>query len=318
MPGGEPLVAEVPVDLEHPLDPAHHEPLQVQLGGDPEEKGDAEGVVPGLERAGHRTARERLHHRCLHLEEAPLGEEAPHEVHHPGAGAEGLARLLVHDEVDVAPPVARLPVGEPVELLRQGAKRLREQPQTLHAQRQLAAPGAERDPLRPHEVPDVEAAEFPVRALGKVVAPQVELKAPGAVLDVGEARLAHHPPAHHPPGDAVAARFESGVVEALALAANVGRGRGRAEVVRVGVAAFAQGGELLAPARDLLVLRGRRVPRSASALASSTRPRTPAHVPTPVLRLASMKGSRSPSSMPWVLPVSTPVRRSLMRDWSST
>ena len=314
VPGGEPLVAEVPVDLEHPLEPAHHEALQVQLRGDPEEERDAEGVVPGLERAGHRAARERLHHRRLHLEEAPLGEEASHEVHHPGAGAEGLARLLVHDEIEVAPPVARLPVSKPVELLGQGAKRLREQPQTLHAQRQLAGPGAERDPLRPHEVPDVPAAEVPVRTIRKVLPPQVELKAPGAVLDVGEARLAHHPPAHHPPGDAIAAGREGVVVEALALAADVVRGRGRAEVVRVRVAAFAQGGELLAPARDLLVLRGRRVPRCAFALASSAGPRTVVHAPTPALRLASTKGSRSPSSIPWVLPVSTPVRRSLIRD----
>ena len=39
---------------------------------------------------------------------------------------------------------------------------------------------------------------------------------------------------------------------------------------------------------------------------------------TPALRLASMKRSMSPSSTAPVLPISTPVRRSLMRDWSST
>src|SRR5207249_5885253 len=42
------------------------------------------------------------------------------------------------------------------------------------------------------------------------------------------------------------------------------------------------------------------------------------HFYTPCLRLAVMKSSRSPSSTDCVLPVSTPVRRSLMRDWSST
>jgi len=31
-----------------------------------------------------------------------------------------------------------------------------------------------------------------------------------------------------------------------------------------------------------------------------------------------MKSSRSPSSTAWVAPFSTPVRKSLMRDWSST
>ena len=218
---------------------------------------------------GHRAARERLHHRCLHLEEAALGEEASHEVHHPGSGAEGLACLLVHDEVEVAPAVARLPVGEPVELLGQRAERLREQPEAVHPQRQLAGPGTKRNPFRPHEIPDVPAAEVRIRAVREVVAPQVELKAPGAVLEVGEARLSHNPPRHHPAGDAVAAGREGVIFEALALVADVGRGRGGTEVVGVGVARFAKGRELLAAPLDLLVLRGRRVPGAPLGRASS-------------------------------------------------
>src|SRR5207253_3840651 len=43
-----------------------------------------------------------------------------------------------------------------------------------------------------------------------------------------------------------------------------------------------------------------------------------AHGHTPCFRLAVMKSSRSPSSTPCVLPISTPVLRSLMRDWSRT
>ena len=42
------------------------------------------------------------------------------------------------------------------------------------------------------------------------------------------------------------------------------------------------------------------------------------HLQTPCLRLADMKSSRSPSSTACVLPTSWLVRRSLMRDWSST
>src|SRR3982751_456848 len=38
----------------------------------------------------------------------------------------------------------------------------------------------------------------------------------------------------------------------------------------------------------------------------------------PAFKEASMKGSRLPSSTLLVSPISTPVRRSLMRDWSST
>ncbi len=43
-----------------------------------------------------------------------------------------------------------------------------------------------------------------------------------------------------------------------------------------------------------------------------------AHAPTPCFSEAEMKSSRSPSSTFLVLPVSKPVRKSLMRDWSST
>ena len=39
---------------------------------------------------------------------------------------------------------------------------------------------------------------------------------------------------------------------------------------------------------------------------------------TPCFSDAAMKSSRSPSSTAWVLPTSWLVRRSLMRDWSST
>ena len=42
------------------------------------------------------------------------------------------------------------------------------------------------------------------------------------------------------------------------------------------------------------------------------------HPYTPCFRLALMKSSRSPSSTVCVAPFSTPVRRSLMRDWSRT
>src|SRR5512139_104584 len=46
--------------------------------------------------------------------------------------------------------------------------------------------------------------------------------------------------------------------------------------------------------------------------------RTQAAAYTPCFRLASMNGSRSPSSTFCVFDASTLVRRSLMRDWSST
>ena len=68
------------------------------------------------------------------------------------------------------------------------------------------------------------------------------------------------------------------------------------------VAVLAQGRQLGAPLRDLLLF----VRFYHECVVRITQ--------RPLFRLASMKSSRSPSSTACVFPVSTPVRRSLMRD----
>ena len=70
VPGVDALVAEHPPDLEHPLQPADDEPLEVQLQRDPQVEVDVQGVVVGDERAGRRAALDRLQHRALDLGEA--------------------------------------------------------------------------------------------------------------------------------------------------------------------------------------------------------------------------------------------------------
>ena len=78
------------------------------------------------------------------------------------------------------------------------------------------------------------------------------------------------------------------------------RGQGiAAEIVGIGQAVLAQGGQLLAPLRDQPVFVSF---RGIHAYQS------------PLLRLASMNWSRSPSSTTCVLPTSTPVRKSLILD----
>ena len=68
---GDPLVPEVPIDLEDPLEAAHREPLQVQLRRDPQKQIHVERVVVRGERPRERPAGDRLHHRRLDLEIAP-------------------------------------------------------------------------------------------------------------------------------------------------------------------------------------------------------------------------------------------------------
>jgi hypothetical protein len=125
----------------------------------------------------------RLEHRGLDLEEALFVEEPPDRRDQPAAHDEELASLLVGDQVQLAPPVTRLHVREPVELVRRRAQRLAEQLPRLHPQRQLAAPGAKRRALHADQVAEVEVDESLVGVSEHVLA-GVELDPPGAVDEV--------------------------------------------------------------------------------------------------------------------------------------
>jgi len=68
-----PLVPEVLADLVDALEPAHDQPLEVQLVRDPEEHLGVERLVARLERAREGPAVHRLQDGSLHLEEpAPV------------------------------------------------------------------------------------------------------------------------------------------------------------------------------------------------------------------------------------------------------
>ena len=72
VPGGEPFVAEVAVDLEDPLKAADQQPFQVELRGDAQVEVHVQRVVMGLERLGGGASGDRLHHRGLDLHEAAV------------------------------------------------------------------------------------------------------------------------------------------------------------------------------------------------------------------------------------------------------
>ena len=69
------LVAEVAVDLEHPLHAADEQPLEVEFRRDAQVEVHVERVVVRDERPGRGAAGDRLHHRRLDLEESALVEE---------------------------------------------------------------------------------------------------------------------------------------------------------------------------------------------------------------------------------------------------
>ena len=141
------LVPEVAVDLEDPLEPPHHEPLQVELRGDTQVEVHAQGIVEGLERPCRGPARYGLHHGGFHLQKLPLDEKLPHGLDDPASKQEDLLDLVIHDQVDVPLPVPRLLVRQPVPLLRKGPQGLGQQPDIFRQKGQLVCPRPEKNAL---------------------------------------------------------------------------------------------------------------------------------------------------------------------------
>ena len=157
--GREALVAEVLADLVDALEAADDQPLEVQLGGDPQVQRAVERVVVGRERARGGAAVDRLQHRRLDLDEALVVEEPADLADHAGARDEQLARLLVGHQVQLAVAEARLDVGQPVVLLRRRAQRLRQHGDVVERDRQLAGARADDRAVGPDEVAEVERAQ---------------------------------------------------------------------------------------------------------------------------------------------------------------
>ena len=85
--GVDALVAEHAPDLEHALEPADDEALEVQLERDAEVEVDVERVVVGDERARGRAAELVVEHRGLDLDEAAFGELAVGSRRRPRTGS---------------------------------------------------------------------------------------------------------------------------------------------------------------------------------------------------------------------------------------
>ena len=199
--GGDPLVAEVAVEFVDPLPAPDQDPLQVELGGDPQVEIDVEGVVVGDEGPGRRPAHRRLHHRRLHLQETPVVEEPPDRPDRLEADPEGLPRFRRDDQIEVTLAEADLGVLEAVPLLRQRAQGLGEQGEAPGLDGDLPHPGGEERPLDAQDVAQVELGQKGRPRLAQAVPAEVDLDLPARVLEVGEDRLAVLPPAHDPSGD---------------------------------------------------------------------------------------------------------------------
>ena len=212
----------------------------MQFEADAEGAGLAEGLGARLEGARGGAPRLLLQHRRLHLEEAAPVEVAADGGDDAAARAEGVARLLVRHQVEVAAALAELDVGEAVELLGRGAQGLRDQLPRDRAHGRLARARAHGRPAHGHEVAEVEQLQALVRLLADDVAAQERLQAAAAVEHVEEGGAAHPALRHHAPGDGDG--VEVGLLagaDAFQQGLDLGVGVGALDAGRVGVEARA-------------------------------------------------------------------------------
>jgi hypothetical protein len=111
------FVPEVAVDLVDALDAAHDQPLEVQLRRDAQIEPHVERIVMRDKRSRRRATRDRLHHRRLDLQVTLGIHRLPQCLDHLRAHAEYALCRFVDDQVEVALPVARFLVLQPVKFL---------------------------------------------------------------------------------------------------------------------------------------------------------------------------------------------------------
>ena len=189
------FVTEVLADLVDPLQAADDEPLEIELGRDAQVEIGGELVRVRDERVREGAAVARLKHGRLDLDEAGVVQVLPDRRDDPRPRREVGPRLLAHQQVEVALPVAELGILEAVEGVGQRAADLREQHELVDGERGLTPPRLHRLPRGSEDVAEVDV--HLARALGRAE----QLNAARAVDEVEEDELAHVAPRHHAAGD---------------------------------------------------------------------------------------------------------------------
>ena len=188
-----------------------------------------------------------------------------------------LRGVLACDQVELAPAVARLDVGQAVVLVRRRAQRLGEHLKAVDAQRQLAAAGAHGGAVDADQVAEVERCQPREGLLAEHVKARVQLDLAGAVDEVEERGLARTAPRGDAPGDAMVLL---GLLAGLQMLVGVEDRRDRLDVrervgerapgrTRAAARALARRSAISSPGRGGVLV----VALSSSVLGSSGRPR---------------------------------------------
>ena len=285
----------------------------------------------GFKGFGRRTARDGLQHRGFDFEEAAVVEEAANMRNHLRTHAKGMARFFVHDQINVALTVALLGVGQTVVFVRQRTQGLGQQLHVFHVHIQVALAGASQRPFGGDDVAQIPGFDCFQRLCRQALAVNVDLQTTGAVLQHHEGATVKHDATGNLDRDGRSLQLFLALI--LVGLLQVGAQAVAAEVVREGDALLAHGGQFGLTLGDQLVfflVLSLQVLRLVGHVGESRKKSIrlsarsaghggyPGAAYSPFFRLASINSSRSPSSTALQLLFSMPVRRSLIRDWSST
>src|SRR5580658_2597223 len=183
------FVAEVAVDFVYAVEPAHRESFQVQLRSNSQVQIHIKGVVMRHERSRRRASENRVHHRRLDLDVSAVVEKSPQLADRLCAAKKDFASPLVHDQVEIAAPVALFRVGETVPFFRKRQKGLVEELELFHPNGQLVGLRPKQVARDANNVAEIQKLKKLERFLADNVEFYVELQ-PGAIAqEVSERRF---------------------------------------------------------------------------------------------------------------------------------
>ena len=197
MPRVESLVAEDAPDLVDALHPADNQALQIKLERNPQAQVLVERVKMRLKRPCGRAAGVRHQHRRLHLHKALSVQISADRADHLRTFYKCLPRFLVHDQIHIPLAVARVGIGQAVELLRKNLQAFGEQRELGRVNGDLAGLGLKDRPLHSEDIADIIFFKILIGLLADTVPRHIDLDAPFQILHIAEGRLAHDALKHH-------------------------------------------------------------------------------------------------------------------------
>ena len=251
------LVTEDAADLEHALKTTDDAALEVQLGGNTQVALLIERVEVGNERLGRGTTLDGLQDGGLDLHVAVGLHKATEGGENLRTLTEGLANVVVGDQVDIALAIAGLLVGKTVELLGQRTNGLGKQGRALRGNGKLAALGAHNHACHAQDVAQVEGLERIPGSLVHVVDAAEQLNLGSRIAHDDEHDLALTALGDHAAGDLHDVLGVLAIGKLGVLSLDIGNVVLKLRVLGIGVLARLEQGGALGQAGGALVVERR-------------------------------------------------------------